>query len=72
MFTFVFDDELFKFQFEIPAFDLLFQLPPKWASTHPIPLLGDASPPTGIWGVCLPTSVVTGTIPLMQGFSIGT
>ena len=38
MFTFVFDDVLFKFQYEAPAFAPLFQFPPKWASTHPAPL----------------------------------
>ena len=35
---FAFDDELFKFQFDKPAFDLLFQFPPTMASAHLITL----------------------------------
>lgn len=38
MLTFAFADELFKFQFRNPAFDLLFQFPSRIASAHPIPL----------------------------------
>jgi len=38
MFTFAFDEELFKFQLDKPALEPLFQLPPTWASEHPIPL----------------------------------
>ena len=49
MFTFVFEDVLFRFQYDNPAFAVLFQLPPKWANTHPIPLcktsVGDFGPP---------------------------
>ena len=35
MFTFEFDDELFRFVYDTPTFAPLFQLPPKWASSHP-------------------------------------
>ena len=38
MFTFAFVEELFRFQYDNPAFVQLFQLPPKWASMHPISL----------------------------------
>jgi len=38
MFAFAFDDVLFKFQYDTPAFVVLFQFPPKMASTHPVPL----------------------------------
>ena len=37
MFTFAFEDVLFRFQYDGPAFTPLFQFPPQWASTHPIP-----------------------------------
>lgn len=36
MFTFAFPEELFKFQYDNPAFEPLFQFPPTWASVHPI------------------------------------
>lgn len=32
IFTFAFDEELFRFQYEGPAFKPLFQFPPTWAS----------------------------------------
>lgn len=38
MFTFAFDDVLFKFQYDRPAFAPLFQFPPNRASTHSISL----------------------------------
>jgi hypothetical protein len=38
MFTFALAVELFKFQYDNPAFVPLFQLPPKCASVHLIPL----------------------------------
>lgn len=38
IFTFAFVEELFRFQYDNPAFAPLFQLPPKRASMHPIPL----------------------------------
>ena len=38
IFTFVFVDELFRFQYDGPALAPLFQFPPKWASAHPKPL----------------------------------
>ena len=36
MFEFALPEELFKFQYEIPAFESLFQLPPNIASAHRI------------------------------------
>lgn len=39
MFMFAFDEVLFRFQYEKPAFDLLFQFPPTMASAHSISLL---------------------------------
>lgn len=35
MFTLAFPDVLFRFKADTPAFDVLFQFPPTWASTHP-------------------------------------
>jgi hypothetical protein len=35
MFAFTFEEALFKFQFDSPSFEPLFQLPPTIASTHP-------------------------------------
>ena len=36
MFEFALPEELFKFQYEIPAFEALVQLPPNIASAHRI------------------------------------
>ena len=35
MFAFTFEEVLFRFQFDSPSFEPLFQLPPTIASTHP-------------------------------------
>ena len=35
MLAFAFVEELFKFQYDSPSFEPLFQLPPTIASTHP-------------------------------------
>ncbi len=45
MFTFAFDEALFKFQFDSPSFAPLFQFPPNRASTHSLSLST-----TGGWG----------------------
>lgn len=39
MFRFEFEEELFRFQMNSPAFEPLFQFPPMRASAHPIALL---------------------------------
>jgi len=49
MFTFAFPEELFRFQYDNPAFAPLFQFPPTRASVHPISqsyksILGAAAP----------------------------
>ena len=50
MFTFAFPEELFKFQYDNPASEPLFQFPPTRASVHPIShqiyksILGAAAP----------------------------
>jgi len=38
MFTFAFDEALFKFQYDSPAFEVLFQFPPNRASAHTLSL----------------------------------
>ena len=50
-------EELFRFQYEIPVFDLLFQFPPKWASVHPKSLFCSSF---YYWGLAAPKPPLRG------------